>query len=378
MKYNKTIGFAAMALVAFTASRLINTPISHPVVATSIDGDTDENADTQKNLTAAVVSAVPTPRINYKVSSTTPQFILLSFDGSKSVSMLDETLVFEQKMQAEGKPLHFTYFINAIYFLTKETAHLYQPPQHPLGTSNIGFSDSAADIALRIKEFNTAFAEGNEIGSHSVGHFDGSAWTHDEWKQEFDIFTSLMSAVQQNNPSQPIPAPTFLSGIHGFRAPQLGVNDGLYKVLGESGFVYDTSGVEANDGWPKKDSNGIWHIPLGTVKLGPTQHPVVSMDYNLWYHQSNAKEETTKGTPLWNTYYNEIETAYMNHFNESYTGNRGPFVIGNHFSKWNDGVYWEAMKTFAESVCGKPDVRCVTFKDVVDYLNTTGAPPIIN
>jgi hypothetical protein len=380
MKYRTPLAVLMLAIFAVFAIRFVYQNITpKPVVADSIDGDTDAGTDdASQNYVAAVNSAQSAPHVKYAVSSSTPQFVLFSFDGSKSVAMLDETLAFEQKMQAEKKPLHFTYFINAAYFITDaNAARLYQPPAgHPAGTSAIGFSDTTADIATRVSEFNKAFLAGNDIGSHSTGHFDGTAWTYDQWKQEFDSFTGLMANVQKNNPSVQIAAPNFLADIHGFRAPNLGVNPNLYKLLGDDKFTYDGSGVGSGDTWPTQDSNGVWHIPLGLVYLGANKNPVISMDYNLWMRQSNATEMATSGTPLWNQYYNEVESAYAQYFNANYNGNRGPIVIADHFSKWNDGVYWEALKTFAENVCGMPNVRCGTFKDVVAYMNTTGAPPI--
>ena len=344
----------------------------HPVA--SIDGDTDASDESQKEYTAQITAALSAPKASYRVSSSTPQFVLLSFDGSKSMDMLDETLAFEEKLRSENKPLHFTYFINAAYFLTNKNANLYQPPHAPRGTSEIGFSASASDITLRVQKFNRALALGNEIGSHSVGHFNGSSWSNDEWKQEFDSFTSILANVQQNNPDIHVDAPLFLSHITGFRAPSLGVNSTLYQVMKEAGFVYDTSGVNANDLWPHKDTGGIWHIPLGTVLLGTNTRPVIAMDYSLWTRESNTTEMAKKGSPLWNQYYSELTKAYTQYFTTNYNGNRSPIVIADHFSKWNDGVYWEAMKNFAENVCGQPQVKCVTFSELVNYLNTTGVP----
>ncbi len=376
MKRQNIWGIASLALilsVLFVGIYfLYNT--KRPAVADSIDGDTDETSESQEMYAANIASALATPKAVYQISSSTPQFVIFSFDGSKDVSMLDETLAFEQKMQNENKPLHFTYFINAAYFLTSKNSQLYKSPEAASGTSLIGFSDSLADIALRVQEFNKAFTMGNEIGSHTAGHFNGSNWSYDKWKQEFNSFFSLMTNVQQNNPSLHINAPTFLQNIDGFRAPNLGVDDNLYKVLGESGFTHDSSGVNANDAWPSKDAYGVWHIPLGLIILGTDKRPVISMDYNIWTRQSNAQEKAVKGTPLWNKYFDDVETAYMNYFDTNYNENRSPIVIADHFSKWNDGVYWEAMKTFAENVCGRPNVQCVTFKDVVKYLNTVGAP----
>ena len=339
-----------------------------------VDNDTDESAYDHEAYAAAVALAVSAPKVRYDVSSSTPQFVVLSFDGSKSVDMLDETLAFEHKMQSEGKPLHFTYFINAAYFLSQETASMYQSPKKARGISNIGFSTYAKDIPLRVKAFNAAFAEGNEIGSHTVGHFDGTTWTYDDWSKEFGSFISIMTNVQKYNPSQQIDAPVFLENLHGFRAPYLAVNDGLYKTLADHHFTYDTSGIGPMDAWPHKDAHGIWNIPIGTIFVGANKSPVIAMDYSLYMHQSNAKDVAINGTNLWKTLNGDIESAYMDYFNTNYYGNRAPIIIGHHFTKWNDGAYWEAMKTFAENVCGKPQVKCVTYSELVSYLNTEGVP----
>src|ERR1700759_2357249 len=42
-----------------------------------------------------------------------PQFVVLAFDGSKSLGMWQETRKFAKDMTAAGKPVKFTYFINA-------------------------------------------------------------------------------------------------------------------------------------------------------------------------------------------------------------------------------------------------------------------------
>ena len=384
MKNLKILSSVALVLIVIVAGNILKTHLQARLAFENIDntddsfdGDTDENSSNPQLYSAAVSQAIKAPRVKYQVSNATSQFIIFSFDGSKSVEMLNETLDFEQRMDERGKPLRFTYFINAAYFLTKDTAKIYRAPGQEAGASKINFSSTTADIALRVKTFNTALAKGNEIGSHTAGHFDGTNWSYDDWKQEFSSFANLMYKVQENNPSEKITAPTFLDSIKGFRAPFLAVNNNLYKVLSDSHFTYDTSGIGPMDVWPYKDDSGLWRIPLGTIFLGPNRSPVVAMDYNLFSHQTNAKDTVKKGTALWNTYFDEVFTAYTEYFNTNYQGNRAPIVIGEHFSKWNQGVYWEALKTFADSVCGRPQVKCVTYKDLIDYLNSTGVPPVI-
>ncbi len=342
----------------------------------NIETETDisgalENID----MSAAVVSALLSPQKNYVVASNTPQFIVLSFDGSKSLSMLQETLDFQKKIQAGGMSLHFTYFINAAYFLTQETGKFYQAPREREGVSNVGFYNVAGDIPLRVALFNVAHIAGNEIAAHSVGHFNGSHWTYDEWRQEFRQFNSILFHVIENNPSVKIdPWVIGLSDIIGFRAPNLGVNQELYQALHDARFTYDASGVARGSDWPQKDSYGLWRIPLGTIYLGQHQNSVIAIDYSIWQSQSDGKDETKQGSEQWNSYFHDLTTAYRDYFDRNYNGSRAPIIIANHFSKWNDGVYWEAMKAFALEECGKPNVRCVTFSELVHYLDTVGAP----
>ena len=313
-----------------------------------------------------------------RYSTSTPQFVLLSFDGSKSLRMWKESREFAQRMNRDGKPLHFTYFINTIYLLTEKNKDIYQSPRGIKGDSLIGFANSEADVALRVEEIKKAHEEGNEIASHTAGHFLGGSWNEAEWKIEFDSFQNLIDNVQKNNPNVLIPDISFFKkDISGFRAPDLSVNDNLYKTLKALNFTYDSSGVALPDIQPKKDKYDIWHIPLNTIEIGEFNRSAISMDYSLWILQSSGKEEAVKGTELWNKYFNDVKNAYLVYFERNYKNNRAPVVIGNHFSLWNDGVYWEAMKSFAEDVCGKPEVYCVTFKEYVKYLNAKNTEPLV-
>ena len=312
-----------------------------------------------------------------KNSTTTPQFVLLSFDGSKSLDMWRETREFAKQMNGKGKPLHFTYFINSIYFLPEKNKDAYVSPDGYKGDSRIGFAKDEEDVGLRIAEVKKAVDEGDEIASHTAGHFNGAIWDKEKWTKEFSSFENLIVDAQKNNPNEQVDTLFLQDKIVGFRAPDLGVNDALYKTLKDFHFAYDASGVGLPDAQPTKDSYGIWHIPLNTIFLDGGKVPAISMDYSLWMHQSKGKDVAKKGTALWDEYFNEVKSAYLDDFNKKYNHNRAPVVIGHHFSLWNDGVYWEAMKSFAEDVCGKPDVKCVTFSEYVKYLNEKSAKPLV-
>jgi hypothetical protein len=300
-----------------------------------------------------------------------PQFVLISFDGSKNLEMWEETRRFAREMTGAGKPLHFTYFISGVYFLPPNKAYLYHPPLFPPGTSRIGFSDTPAEIPSRVEEVKEALKEGNEIASHLSGHFAaGSLWGKGAWTSEITQFKSLLSNVGPNAGSPEIEFPN-LGIITGIRTPNLSKNLSLYESLGEAGFTYDSSYVGKPNDLPYKIGK-IWEVPLKDIPLWGTKQTVISMDYNFWSRQSDAKDIAKKGTALYNKFHDQMLKSYQEYFSSVYSGNRAPVVIGHHFSLWNDGVYWQALKDFVAEVCGIPDVYCTTFSTYVNYLNSTG------
>lgn len=303
-----------------------------------------------------------------------PQFVVLAFDGSRSLNMWRETLDFAQEMRAKQTPVHFTYFLSGVYFLNYRKAGLYQPPKKPAGTSLIGFADSNSDVEKRVAYVNRAISEGHEIGSHLNGHFDGSKWQLADWRREFSQFNNLIFNLTGNNGVSNQDASRYTinlspSDLIGFRAPDLGRNNALYQVLAENKYAYDTSGVGQPNDWPKKMDNGLWEFPLAQINYGSSTAKILSMDYNFYFKQSKAKDIVKRGEPKWEQFLNETYGSYLNYFSANYKGNRAPVFIGSHFSEWNDGVYWESLKKFARDVCGQPEVRCVSFKELMDFLN---------
>ncbi len=300
-----------------------------------------------------------------------PQFVLLAFDGSASIPMWQATRQFARELAAKGKPVYFTYFVSGVYFLNQALAAHYQPPAHSPGTSLIGFAASNDDIANRVREVNAAFRDGHEIASHANGHFDGSHWTNDEWIQEFATFNDLFFNLERNNPGLVLPEPLAVKpeDVIGFRAPQLGANKALDEVLAKANFRYDASGVSGhNPGWPKKNADGLWEFPLSTITL-PSGRSTISMDYSIFVLQTGGHNILKRGTPEWSAAQHDVLSGYLDYFNTHYRGKRAPIFIGHHFSTWNDGLYWQAMKDFADQVCGQPDVYCITHQALANYLD---------
>ncbi len=311
-----------------------------------------------------------------------PQYILMSFDGSKEIAMWQYTRDFSKAMAQKNIPVKFTYFISGVYWLTPANKNLYKAPHHSTGGSAIGFGDDTASLKLRIDQVNAAYEDGHEIGSHANGHFDASdyehkgtpnyaPWSLEDWNSEFQQFISLIFNAFTNNK---IEAPTKYVGgyafkssnIVGLRAPQLGVTDGLWPSMAQNGYKYDASKVNTSTYWPQKDKYGIWQYPLASLTIAGTAKKTLSMDYNFYVAQSKAvKDEANK-----ELYKKQMLDTYLSYFNSNYYGNRAPLNIGHHFSRWNGAAYWEAMQAFASKVCGKPEVRCVTYTEYTQWLES--------
>lgn len=314
--------------------------------------------------------------VDPKVASSTlaeqharPQLVVLAFDGSLSLPMWQNTRDFAREMASSAKPVHFTYFINGVYLLAPHDQHLYQAPGMPIGVSNIGFSSSKQDVLQRIDQINTAISEGHEIGSHNAGHFSGDKWSYDEWKGQLSLFNSIVYGANTVDPDYHLNLKQ--GDVVGFRAPNLAVNHHMYQALHDLGYRYDTSGLGFGKVWPTKDALGLWQFPIPTIWIERNGHrrPVNGMDYSIFVFQTGAKSTAFKGAPAWNELYKQTYDAYMAHFNKNYEGNHAPVFVANHFSTWNDGVYWEVMKDFARQVCGKPEVKCISYKELADYMD---------
>jgi hypothetical protein len=305
-----------------------------------------------------------------KNESDRPQFVVLAFDGSRSIKMWEDSRAFAKEMAVKS-PIHFTYFINAVYLLDPAHYSLFKAPGIQRGVSNIGFATSKADVLKRIEQINYAISEGHEIGSHNAGHFTGTNWIYEDWMDQFRLFDSIVYDVNKLNPEYSLNLKK--GDIVGFRAPDLGVNNEMYRALKDEGFMYDTSKVDFGHSWPTKDEYGLWQFSLPTITIEDINtnkmRYTIGMDYSLYVLQTQAKDLVKKGTPEWDELYRVTLDSFIKYFYRNYKSNHAPVYMANHFSSWNDGVYWEAMKAFAREVCILKDVKCVSFKELAVYMN---------
>ena len=331
-------------------------------------------------------SAAPRARAQPAPPPGVLQFVVLSFDGAGSVDLWEHWRTVEARDHA-----HFTFCLSGVYMLTPFHATDYQGPRHRPGASDIGFLPTPREVDpssyLRdlLGQISAGYGEGHEIASHFNGHFCAprpasvGSWSAEEWSAELDQFSAFVSHVNENNLlDPPVTLPFGPSEVVGTRTPCLeGHLDALYPVLVKRGFRYDASQSSIEGRWPER-KQGIWSFPLASVPLAGHRVHTLSMDYNLYVNQSHARDVAPDKA-------REIEAqayaTFMGYFERAYRGNRAPVSIGAHFTRWNDSAYLNALTRFVDDVCLRPEVRCVSYRELADWLDaqppapSPGAPP---
>jgi peptidoglycan/xylan/chitin deacetylase (PgdA/CDA1 family) len=294
-----------------------------------------------------------------------PQFVVMAFDNCSELERWKELIDFAAEMNAEGDRLHFTFFVSGINFLSAAHRKLYEGPRHRRGASNIYFGGTPADVRRRVAYVNTVRRAGHEIASHAVGHFNGAGWSAEDWAYEFQTYQRIFDNVARYNTLPDDVKFEFSFGdVIGFRAPYLARNDALYPALAATGFRYDASASNKPSAWPEK-RDSLWRFNLARIPVSGLGKRTLSMDYNFLIAQSRGRADPERFA----LYRDQMLQSYVDYFYANYTGNRAPVHIGHHFSDYQGGAYREALKSFARLVCGLPEVRCVSYRTLADYLD---------
>ncbi|MER7696773.1 MULTISPECIES: hypothetical protein [unclassified Streptomyces] len=298
-----------------------------------------------------------------------PQFVVFSWDGAGEDS---QKLFSHFRGVAKKYNANMTYFLSGVYLLPEEKKNLYDPPQHTAGRSDIGFNDTEG-IRDTLAELRAAWQEGNEIGTHFNGHFCGKdggvgTWSVEEWKSEISQAKAFVKGWKTNAPElkgePPLPF-DYDKELVGARTPCLEGQKNMVAAARTMGFRYDSSGV-GNQVWPQK-KGGVWDIPLQLVPMPGRAFETLSMDYNFMVNQSGT---ATQGDPSQHEFWgNQMRDGLLQAFDRSYNGNRAPLIIGNHFESWNGGTYMRAIEETIAKVCTQESVRCVSFRQLVDWLD---------
>jgi peptidoglycan/xylan/chitin deacetylase (PgdA/CDA1 family) len=287
-----------------------------------------------------------------------PQYVLISFDGAGPQSQWQRSLELGEKTGAR-----FTYFLTCSNIIAQDDAARYQTPEGRSGKSNIGFAKSRKEVRGRLLSIWAA-AQGHEIGNHTCGHFDGKGWTKAQWLAEFRAFDAILSNAFKDNGFgyEPQGWRRFVKkAVKGFRAPYLSTNKAMYEALTARGFRYDASGVERDVSSPKGDAR-LAKFSLPQIPEGPSERRIVAMDYNLFVRHSGGFERASGSEAFEARAYQAFRSA----FDAQYHGRRRPLQIGMHFTLMNGGAYWRAAERLAADVCGKPDVRCVSYAQYLE------------
>ncbi|WP_406451637.1 hypothetical protein OG782_16465 [Streptomyces sp. NBC_00876] len=297
-----------------------------------------------------------------------PQFVVFSWDGAGE----DSQRLFSHFREV-GKKYHanMTYFLSGVYLLPESKRMRYDPPKHNAGSSDIGFNDTEG-IRNTLTQIRGAWQDGNEIGTHFNGHFCGEdggvgTWSVEEWKSEINQAKSFVKGWKTNDPAlggeKALPF-DYDKELIGGRTPCLEGQKNMVAAARSMGFRYDSSGVN-DQVWPKK-KGGIWDLSMQLVPVPGREFETLSMDYNFMFNQSG----TTQGDPDEHEYWgDQMRDGLVQAFGRAYDGNRAPLIIGNHFESWNGGTYMRAIEETIETVCTKEDVRCVSFKQLADWLD---------
>ena len=302
-----------------------------------------------------------------------PQFVVISFDGAGGTRLWTYWRSVARRANAR-----FTFFVSGVYLLDEARRTIYRPPRHAPGSSDIGFAQpqgagtAAGVVRGTLRQLARAHGEGHEIGTHYNGHFCApyedsvGEWRAADWRRELSEFRKLLFRASAHNRLRPaVRLPFRPADVVGGRTPCLeGRLDVLYPVLARRGFRYDASQVARLGEWPRRE-RGIWSVPLLEIPLHGHQFDVVSMDYNLFVNQTGGVSVAPAQARVVEE---ETYLTLRGAFRTSYLGNRAPFSFGSHFSTWNHWAYNRALARFLAETCRLPDVRCVSIRDLVDWL----------
>ncbi|WP_338703145.1 hypothetical protein V2W30_37975 [Streptomyces sp. Q6] len=304
-----------------------------------------------------------------EVGQRPPQFVIFSWDGAGEVG----NGLFPRFLElARQHNAHMTFFLSGLYLLPESKKRLYRPPNNPVGASDIGYLTDA-HVKQTLTYVHDAWMDGHEIGTHFNGHFCGGPgsvahWSARHWRSEIEQARSFVTSWRSNtgwhdHPSLPF---DYDKELIGGRTPCLLGQENLLPVARELGWRYDASSPGGLQRWPDK-KQGVWDLPLQGIPFPGHRFEVLSMDYNILANQSkNSTRAPSYHYPGWRR---QATQAYLEGFRRAYETNRAPFFIGNHFEEWNGGIYMDAVEESLKRMADQPDVRLVSFRQFVDWLD---------
>lgn len=295
------------------------------------------------------------------------------------------------------------------------------------GTTAYIAEDRGENPVYNKKAWNRAIMAGNELGNHTHNHNSGAIFSSAQWQEQFDLWNKHVTS--SFNPEESAENPDEKSGvglhpahIFGFRAPELEYNDGLFSVMQQNGYYYDSSIEEGyqpdQDGtnyfWPYtldegspgdklkatylglepiNPHPGLWEIPVYTLVAPPDE---VADEYGV---QTGFRAALAKrgDLPFYNPAQGKVpglDSSLFDQFkmskNEALAvlkysldqrlkGNRVPFTLVGHSGMYSNKYQKldkttaesrrEVLKEFLEYALSKPDVRVVSAAQLLAWLS---------
>ncbi|MFF0264406.1 hypothetical protein [Kribbella sp. NPDC004536] len=297
-----------------------------------------------------------------------PLFVVVSFDGAGDLGLWAHWRAVAKQVNAR-----MTFFLSGPYLYPGSHRTDYKPPYQKPGASDIGWGDTA-NILGRTKVLRDAIAEGHEIGTHANGHFCGTngigRWTTAQWTAELSAFDRMVRTGPTLAAGKTVAPPFDPSTVKGMRTPCLEGNRAAYRLaMVQRGMLYDAS-APGYIAWPRK-ANGVWNFPLESVTLAGTAKKTLTMDYNFWYAQTQARKAPLAQAPALKA---QVLATYRAALAKSRASGNPPLFLGNHFNHWNNSVYSDALTQFVLETCKQPDVRCVSNMELAGWLAKYGVP----
>ncbi|MEV5966722.1 hypothetical protein AB0L70_33450 [Kribbella sp. NPDC051952] len=297
-----------------------------------------------------------------------PLFVVVSFDGAGDLALWSRWRAVAKQVNAR-----MTFFLSGPYLYPGDHRTDYKPPLHKPGASDIGWGDPS-NVLARTTVLRQAIAEGHEIGTHANGHFCGrtgiGGWTSAQWAAELGAFDQMVRTGPSLAAGKTVAPPFDPATVKGMRTPCLEGNRPAYRqVMVQRGMLYDASATGYIT-WPKK-VDGLWNFPLQSVNLAGTSKSTLTMDYNLWFSQTGAKTAPVAQVPALKA---QVLATYRQALAKSRANGNPPLFLGNHFNRWNNSVYSDALTTFVKETCTQQDVRCVSNIELATWLAKNGPP----
>jgi hypothetical protein len=333
-----------------------------------------------------------------------PQVVVVAFDGA-GVAVDGKYAMFDFWRQvSRDDNARFTYFLSGPYLLTHDNIDHYTAPQLGTAKQSMPFQVSGVlplpgqteqeAVRHELENLRDAHAEGSEIGTHFNGHICGdqrgsvARFTAADWEAEIDQFNAMIANANTTNEINP-PVELGFTGddVVGSRTPCLEGNyKDLYPVLEQHGYLYDTSPTPDDStptGWPQHGwsvtgPTSLWVFPLAYIPSYGTGRSILGMDYNLCFQHEGCRTKADYPTSVTDRWSQQALDTYRQYFETNYTGRRAPVLIGNHFSMWHNGAYTAALSAFVKETCSKPEVRCVSYRELAEWLNATPADQLVS